>query len=155
MLNIGFVLGARLAQNARADGCPPALATVAIWIPALCGGLLLNMGCPMYLLSRRGSWSLFVSGPQSIGFWLRSSLMGALWFGAFLLYGYGASMIGSEGAVYGWALLVGTSILASNAWGAITGEWKGAGVKPKILMALSTLIMVWSIFLLAAQQLPG
>ncbi len=64
-------------------------------------------------------------------------------------------MIGSEGAVYGWALLVGTSIVASNAWGAITGEWKGAGVKPKILMALSTLIMVVSIFLLAAQQLPG
>jgi hypothetical protein len=48
MLNFGFVAGASLAAGAVAEGFPAALASVAIWVPALFGGLLLNMGYPAY-----------------------------------------------------------------------------------------------------------
>lgn len=153
MLNIGFVVGAPLARNALSEGTPRLLASVAIWIPALLGGLLLNAGYPVYLIWSRRSWGLLVSGPECASSWLRSSLMGVLWFGAILLYGYGASVMGRGGAVYGWALIVVMSILTSNTWGAVTGEWRGSGVKPKMLMGFSTALLICSFVVLSSQRL--
>jgi L-rhamnose-H+ transport protein len=72
MINMGFVVGAPLARNALSHGAPVLLATVAIWIPALLGGLLFNIGYPVYLICKRRSWDLFVSGPECAGCWLRS-----------------------------------------------------------------------------------
>jgi L-rhamnose-H+ transport protein len=155
MLNLGFVVGAPLARNALSEGTPRLLASVAIWIPALLGGLLLNVGYPVYLIWRRRSWDLLVSGPEWAGSWLRSSLMGVLWFGAILLYGYGASMMGREGAVYGWALIVAMSIFTSNTWGVVMGEWKGSGRKPKMLMWFSTAVLVSSFVILSTQRQAG
>jgi L-rhamnose-H+ transport protein len=155
MINIGFAHGARLAQDARMDGAPPILASIAIWMPVLLGGLIFNVGYPAYLITRRRSWPLFISERQSISGWSRSSFMGVLWFGAILLYGYGASIMGSAGAVYGWALVTSVSILTSNAWGAITGEWRGAGLKAKTLMLISTVLLVISFVILAVKRLPS
>jgi len=155
MLNIGFVYGAPLAQGAKAAGCPVFLANVTIWVPALLGGLIFNMGYPAYLISRARSWSTYSRGRNRAALWIRSSGMGALWFGAILLYGTGASMMGSKGAVYGWALIVAISILTSNGWGAATGEWKNSGPRPKILMWISTALLISSLILLATEQFRG
>jgi L-rhamnose-H+ transport protein len=155
MLNIGFVVGAPLAQNAKTDGAPPLLTSVAIWIPVLLGGLVPNLGYPVYLLCKRRSWALFATAPKCAGSWFRSLSMGLLWFGAILLYGYGASMMGRGGAVYGWAILVATSILTSNAWGAVMGEWNDCGRKPKLLMLFSIALLVASFVILCTQRLPG
>jgi len=155
MINMGFVIGAPLARNAQSHGAPGLVASVAIWIPVLLGGLLFNIGYPVFLIFKCKSWNLFVRGPQCAGCWSRSFLMGILWFGAILLYGYGASIMGHLGAVYGFALLVAMSILTSNTWGAITGEWKGAGRKPKMLMWSSAALLISSITILSAQRLGG
>jgi len=155
MLNIGFVFGASLADKAKVSGCPALLTTVAIWMPTLLGGLIFNMGYPAYLVSRSKSWACLFSGRGNMGCWLRSSLMGVLWFGAILLYGIGASSMGSAGTVYGWALIVAFSILTSNAWGALTGEWKNSGSKPKALMWLSTALLTGSLVVLAGQRVSS
>ncbi len=155
MINLGFVVGAPLARNALAHGVPDSLASIAIWIPALLGGLLFNLGYPVYLIYKRQSWGLFVNGPECAACWARSFLMGFLWFGAILLYGFGASTMGSLGAVYGWALLIAMSILTSNTWGAVTGEWKGSGRKPIMLMVWSTVLLISSFAILSAQRLGG
>jgi L-rhamnose-H+ transport protein len=155
MINMGFVVGAPLARNALSHGAPGLLASVAIWIPALLGGLLFNIGYPVYLISKSRSWNLFVSRPECVGCWLRSFLMGILWFGAILLYGHGASMMGRLGAVYGWALLIAISILTSNIWGVVTGEWKGSGQRPKVLMWFSTALLISSFVVLSSQRLGG
>jgi L-rhamnose-H+ transport protein len=152
LLNIGFVVGAPLARRAIASGCPALLASLAIWVPALFGGLLLNVGYPAYLISRSRSWPTLYGLHGSAALWLRSSSMGVLWFTAILLYGFGASLIGNEGAVYGWALLMAISILTSNAWGAVTGEWRGSGIRARILMLLSTVLLISSFVVLAAQR---
>jgi L-rhamnose-H+ transport protein len=154
MLNIGFASGARLIQNATIDGSPPALASMAVWVPALLGGLVFNVGYPAYLISRRHSWPLLFSGRQGISSWSRASFMGFLWFGSNLLYGYGASLMGSAGSVYGWALSSAASILVSNAWGALTGEWKGAKLKAVILMWTSTLLLILSFIILVVKRMP-
>lgn len=155
MLNIGFAYGAPLSSAAQAAGCPRFLASVTIWVPALLGGVIFNMGFPAYLIQKRGSWSMFLSGGNNALLWVRSSSMGVLWFGAILLYGIGAGMMGSDGAVYGWALIITVSILTSNAWGAATGEWKNSGTKPKVLMWLSTALLIGSVVLIAGQQMSN
>jgi L-rhamnose-H+ transport protein len=153
MINIGFAYGAPLATAARTAGCPLILAIVAIWVPVLLGGAIFNVGYPAYLIHRRGSWLTFFNGRHDALLWVRSSSMGVLWFGAILLYGFGAAIMGSDGAVYGWAIIITVSILTSNAWGAVTGEWKNSGAKPKILMWLSTALLISSLMLLAAHEL--
>lgn len=152
MLNIGFVLGAPLSHRAVQAGCPSSLATVAIWVPALLGGLVFNMGYPVWKIFARGSWATLFCGRNMASPWIRSSFMGVLWFGAILLYGIGASLMGNDGAVYGWVLIVAVSILASNGWGVVTGEWKDCGVKPKALMSVSTGLLILSLILLAAKS---
>ncbi len=155
MLNIGFVFGASLADKAKASGCPALLATVAIWMPALLGGLIFNMGYPAFLVSRNKAWAFLFNGRGNIDSWLRSLSMGVLWFVAILLYGIGASSMGSAGAVYGWALIISVSILTSNAWGALTGEWKDSGARPKALMWLSTALLIASLVVLAGQRVSS
>ncbi len=152
MINIGFAYGAPLGEAAKMAGCPPFLASVTVWVPVLLGGLIFNVGYPSLLISRSNSWSTFFNGPHNAILWIRASSMGILWFSAFLLYGIGASMMGSQGTVYGWALFIALSILTSNAWGAMTGEWRNSGAKAKVLMCLSTALLVSSLFLLAGRQ---
>ena len=153
MLNIGFVYGVPLAQSAKAIGCPVFLTSVTIWVPILLGGLISNVGYPAYLIWRKASWSTFFRDKNDTVLWIRSCFMGVLWFGAILLYGIGVSLVGNQGAVYGWALFFVVSILASNSWGFATGEWKGSGAKPKLLMWVSTALLISSLALLASEQL--
>ncbi len=155
LLNIGFVYGAPLADKAKNLGCPAFLATVAIWVPVLLGGLVLNVGYPACLMFKGKSWGTFFTARAIPGAWLRSSLMGILWFGAVLLYGIGASTLGKAGTVYGWEMIVAVSILTSNGWGALTGEWKGSGSRPKLLMTLSTVLLIFSLAILALQQISS
>jgi len=110
------------------------------------------MGYPAYLISRDKSWSNLFANRGNAGSWLRASSMGVLWFGAILLYGIGASSMGSAGAVYGWALIITVSILTSNAWGALTGDWGDSGARPKALMWLSTVLLIGSFAILAGQR---
>jgi L-rhamnose-H+ transport protein len=155
VLNIGFASGARLIQHARVDGSPHVLTSLAVWIPGLLGGLVFNMGYPAYRIVRGGMLSSFVSGRQSLSCWSRSSFMGVLWFGNILLYGYGAELMGSAGPVYGWALNSAVAIVTSNIWGAVTGEWKGAKLKPKTLMLISILLLISSFIVLVVKRLPN
>lgn len=155
MLNIGFVVGTPLSEKARALGCPPLLASVSIWVPILLGGLVVNMGYPIYLISKKHSWSALFCGVETGQYWFRSSLMSVFWFGAILLYGAGALIMGRSGTVYGWALFTAITILTSNIWGVLTGEWNGTGGKPKTLMWFSTALLTASLIILAAQQASG
>jgi L-rhamnose-H+ transport protein len=150
MLNVGFSLGNVLVENAGSHGHSPLLATLAVWIPILLGGLIANSAYPSFLIQRQGEWQSLFRGRSDGVRWLRCFLMGVLWFGAIFLYGYGASFMGSTGTVYGWALVSGAGVLGSNTVGALAGEWKGAGAKPVLLMWLSTGFLFASFGILSA-----
>ena len=63
--------------------------------------------------------------------------------------------MGSAESVYGWALSSGVSIMTSNAWGAVTGEWKGTGLKAKMLMWISTVLLIAAFIVLVVKRFPG
>jgi L-rhamnose-H+ transport protein len=152
MLNIGFALGSPLAESARLQGHSGVLATLAIWVPALGGGLAVNLVYTGLLIHHGRRWSWFYSVAEAGQSWTRCLGMGLLWFGAIFAYGYGASLMGTSGTVYGWAMTAGGSILTSNAWGAATGEWQGAGGRAKILMVMGTVLLLLSFVLVTVQR---
>ena len=52
--------------------------------------------------------------------------MGIVLFGSFVAYGMGATALGPLGGIVGWPLFMSMSLITSNVWGALTGEWVGA-----------------------------
>jgi putative Ca2+/H+ antiporter (TMEM165/GDT1 family) len=77
-----------------------------------------------------------------------------MWFGAILRYRFGASILGSAASVYGWALGNSVAILAANVWGVAGGEWNGVSFQPKLLMLLSTVLLIASFGVLCLTRLP-
>jgi L-rhamnose-H+ transport protein len=149
MLNIGFAVGDPLQEIARRVGYSPYSATLVVWVPLLAGGFLANFGYPIVLVHRRGTWSTFFKLNSSPQLSFRCFLMGFLWFGAIFLYGYGAWIMGPGGTVYGWALVSGGGILGSCIVGVLAGEWHGAGLRAKVLMAVSVLFLLLSFGMLS------
>jgi L-rhamnose-H+ transport protein len=151
MLNIGFSVGTPLETEASSVGYSPTLSTLAIWIPVLVGGFVANFAYPAFLIQRRGTWRTLVKLQNSLSLWLRCLLMGVLWSAAIFMYGYGARVMGEGGTIYGWAIVSGAGILGSVMLGALTGEWRNARLKAKVLLGLSVVAMLLSFTLLSIQ----
>jgi L-rhamnose-H+ transport protein len=49
-----------------------------------------------------------------------------LWFGGTVVYGIGATLLGSLGGIVGWPIFMAIDIIAALFWGAVAGEWRGA-----------------------------
>lgn len=124
MLNLSFAFAAGLQKRAEELGASPGNAANAIWLVTLAAGFLPNA---LYALKRvrdEDAMSEFSRNAASNWFW--ASLMGVLCFASFLIYGFGASALGSLGAVVGWPLFMSMALITSNSLGALSGEWKGA-----------------------------
>ncbi|MCW5966077.1 MAG: hypothetical protein KIT83_18715 [Bryobacterales bacterium] len=124
MLNFTFVFGEPLQAQAIAFGASQSMASNAIWPLALTAGTIANAGYCIYLLNRNRTWKEFRGAESS--HWFNGSLMGALCFASFLIYGLGATALGSLGGIVGWPLFMSMSLITSNLLGAFSGEWKGA-----------------------------
>ena len=127
MLNFAFVFGKELQDLAAAAGAGPNGAGNAIWCLTLTAGCLMNAGYAAYLLSKNDRWKLFRGAPAA--YWIWGSLMGLLCFGSFMVYGAGATALGSLGGIVGWPLFMSMALITSNSLGAMTGEWAGAPKK--------------------------
>lgn len=149
MLNIGFSVGGSLEDRAGSMGYSPQIATLAVWIPVFVGGFVANFAYPAFLIQRRGTWGTLVKLQNRATLWTRALLMGVLWSAAIFIYGYGAWIMGNGGTTYGWAIVSGAGILGSLLLGALTGEWKNSGVKPKVLMVFSVAAMMLSFVILS------
>jgi L-rhamnose-H+ transport protein len=126
MLNFSFVFGSELRQMTLAQGAKPAMASNLIWALALSAGFLANAGYCTYLLQKNRTWGLLTQEGIPVRYWLGAVLMGIVWFFGIAAYGMGAADLGALGAVLGWPLFMAMNIIAANAWGAATGEWRGA-----------------------------
>jgi L-rhamnose-H+ transport protein len=126
MLNFGFVFGQELQAHALSYGATPSMATNPIWALMLTAGFFVNAGYSVYLLAKNHTWGAFRDPAGGGSHWLGGCLMGGILFGSFMAYGMGASALGPLGGIVGWPLFMSMSLITSNAWGALTGEWKGA-----------------------------
>jgi L-rhamnose-H+ transport protein len=150
-LNFSYAFGGEAIEHARNLGASSAWAANIVAAPATTGGFIANLVFCVYMLRRNSSASLFLRAGTGLN-WLSGTLMGAFWFGGLALYGLGLSRLGNLGAVVGWPVLMGTIILASNAAGYLSGEWKDAGRRSGILLGLGMAIVLGALWILGIAQ---
>ena len=70
--------------------------------------------------------------------------MSVVWIASFIMYGSGATMMGSWGTIIGWPVYMILSISCANIWGVLQGEWGGEvsyGTKRLMGIGLATLLI--------------
>jgi L-rhamnose-H+ transport protein len=145
MLNFSFAFGQDIARKAVAAGNSPFMAAYSVWPIGLAGGFLPNAAYSVYLLWRHRSWSAFQTPyPDVFG----SSLMAALWMGAFSLYGMSAVFLGARGTSIGWGLFQIFMIMAATLSGVLTGEWNKAPQRAKAFLGAGLTLLIVATLLL-------
>jgi L-rhamnose-H+ transport protein len=131
MLNFSFAFGQDIAHQAVLLGNTELHAAYAVWPVGLAGGFIPNIAYSLYLLQNNRTWARFTLGSPDI---LLAILMGALWMGAFALYGMSSSYLGSLGTSIGWGLFQIFMIMTATLSGVVTGEWKRAPTSSRLLL---------------------
>jgi L-rhamnose-H+ transport protein len=149
MLNYSFAFGQDIAKAAVVLGNQPVHAAYAVWPVALAGGFVPNVTYSLWLLVKNQTWALFRATPPDF---LRSSLMGVLWMGAFALYGMSATYLGALGTSVGWGLLQIFMIMTATMAGVLTGEWKHACSSARLFLGSGIAGLTVAIVLLAASS---
>jgi L-rhamnose-H+ transport protein len=72
-----------------------------------------------------------------------SALAGTTWYFQFFFYTMGETQMGRF-KFSSWTLHMASIIIFSTLWGIALKEWKGAGTRTKLLVALSLLVLVGS-----------
>jgi L-rhamnose-H+ transport protein len=151
MLNFGLVAGAPLIEIARQHGASARDSTNAAWVPVLFVGAIPAILYCVHLLRKNHTGNNFLC-LSTIPYLFLALLMGILWFGSVVLYGWATLQIGALGAVLGWPLFMVTIVLGSALWGVVTGEWKNAGTRARVLMGFSVSVLVVAIIVLTSAR---
>jgi L-rhamnose-H+ transport protein len=149
MLNFSFVFGDELRLHALQFGASTGMASNPIWALTVTGGFVANFIYCVYLLNRNRTWHVFREG-KPVANWSLGISMGLLWFGGTLIYGVGATSLGTLGGVVGWPIFMTIDIIAALFWGAVTGEWKGASRRALVYNWVGVGILLVAIAVISA-----
>jgi len=147
MLNFSFAFSGETQRRAAELGAAGPMVSMSIWALAISSGFLANIAYCLWRM-RKSGWSCYRE-PGTGTYWLGAVVMGILWFGGILLYGVGASYLGSAGPVIGWPILMGGTIVASNIAGWLTGEWKGTGTRTVSFLAAGVTVILVAMVIIA------
>ncbi len=137
---MGFANATPVAKVAEASGVITRNSSLAAWVVVLIGAYAMNAGYSIVLLIKNKSWNSFtVSKSGKAYMW--SVIAGLCWFAALGVYGQGSALMGELGPVIGWPMLLGLSLIISNVWAFLAGEWKGAE-KPFRLLLLGLVVLI-------------
>jgi L-rhamnose-H+ transport protein len=148
--NLGFAFGSDITEVALRFGTPESYAANPLWAIITFPLFLCNAGFALYLLSKHNSFSRYRSSPPL--YLLYGVAMGALWIAGMAFYGSGANRLGPIGASIGWAVLMSSMVVVANLWGLATGEWKGVGGKPRMVMLSGVLLLIVAIFVIGLSR---
>jgi len=111
------------------------------------GGILNILYCA-YLMGINKTADCYRAKGSPVNFILLL-FMSLMWIGSFILYGVGATMMGTWGTVIGWAVYMVLSIAVANIWGIAQGEWKGVSRVTKMVMVRALVILFVAILVFA------
>ena len=141
MFNFALIAGKPLEIISLAHGATALNAVNATWCISLFGGFCVTLLYCIYLFRRNGSTGLFFA-EGSKSYWLYACIMGLIWFTGVALYGMAVTQLGSFGPSIGWPIIQSMAVASGNFWGILTGEWKGSGRQPLLIM-ISGLVMLF------------
>lgn len=151
MLNLGFTFGDSIRAGAETLGASPLVSSSTVWVLAIGAGFTFNGGYPIYLLCRNHTWQRYraagardtcVNGALMLA-------MAVLWYGGTVVYGIGATLIGTLGATIGWPVYMALMVLSANVGAVVQGEWRGTTARPRCLLATGLAVLLVSIVFFA------
>jgi L-rhamnose-proton symport protein (RhaT) len=146
LLNVGFANASPVAEVAENAGIITRNSSLAAWIVVLGGAYLMNAGYSIFLLFKNKSWNSF--GVKKSGkAYIWAIVAGLSWFAALGVYGQGSALLGDIGPVIGWPILLGLSLIISNIWALLSGEWKGASKAFGLLIIGLAVLILASVIL--------
>jgi len=146
-LAVGFDNTTAIGKLAEEAGALERNTALARWVVVLAGAYLMNAGYALILLIRNKSFSSFKTpGMMKVLKW--AIIAGLLWFAALGTYGQGVALMGDIGTMICWPVMLGLSLIVSNAVGVMTGEWKNMG-GPLKLMLIGVLVIIVATVLMA------
>ena len=146
--NLGFAFSDKLMEAAIAAGASAFGAGNAIWGVLFTVGGIINVFYCMYLLKRNDTMKEY-RNPGSLKNFMLIVVMSVVWIASFVMYGRGATMMGSWGTIIGWPVYMILSISCANIWGIVQGEWGGTvSVGTTRMMGLGLGLLLVSILLL-------
>ncbi len=148
MLNFSFVFGQEMEQRAASFGASSAMCANPVWALTLTAGSIINIGYCVLLLQTNRTWNLF-GGFGSVRNYVACIFMGLLCFGSFLVYGMGATALGSLGGILGWPLFMSMSLIGSSVLGALTGEWRDASRRAHLYSLVGIIVLVIAIVVIS------
>jgi L-rhamnose-H+ transport protein len=117
-----------------------------IFVVILWGGLTTNLIWCFFLNRRNKSFGDYTNTKTPLrNNYLLCALGGTMWFLQFFFYGMGESKLGNGAS--SWILHMSFIILVANAWGVVTGEWKGVSKKATNRIILGITVIIVSILL--------
>jgi L-rhamnose-H+ transport protein len=145
--NLGFSFAGDVIKSSLHLGAGPLTSTYAVWSIVLGAGFIPNLAYCVYLVIQNRSLRFFkASGWQREA--LLSTTMALTWIGAVVIYGIGATLVGVYGTSIGYMLFVATSILLANAFGLMTGEWKGTSARTRNFLIAAVAFILTAIVIL-------
>jgi L-rhamnose-H+ transport protein len=117
-----------------------------IFVVILWGGLLTNLVWCIILNVRNKSFGDYSNKKTPLlKNYLWCALGGTMWFLQFFFYGMGESKLGNGAS--SWILHMSFIILVANAWGILTGEWRGVSNRAKSMIFLGIATIIVSVLL--------
>ncbi len=151
MINMGYVFGRNIADQAMRRGVSAERATLCVWAVVLAAGYLPNLVYTLYLLKRNRSARMFQKC------FLRETLLAlaaaGLWLFGMLGYGVGADVMGTYGTSIGFAACMTVLLLWSSALGIFAGEWRAASSRARSRMRVGVAFITASMLVLGTGSL--
>jgi len=145
--NLGFAFSDNIIHTSRQLGADTVTSTYPVWALILSAAFVPNLLYCLYLLRENRTWRPFTGAG-----WLREAAlalaMSLAAVTAIVGYGVGATLVGRYGTSIGFTLFMSTSILASNALGALTGEWKLTSQRTRGVLAAGMAAVLVSVVVL-------
>lgn len=147
LVNLGLAFGGPILEAAQRNGAEKLWSPNAAFLPLMAAGGVPNLVYCLYLMRKNHTAGRFREA-GSASYWFLAAIMALFWFGSTILYGASTTTLGQLGTVLAWPLFMSLIVITATIWGAITGEWKNAGMRPKAAMAGGVAILIVAIFVL-------
>jgi L-rhamnose-H+ transport protein len=149
LLNFGIQYGITLLRNAGQipAGSEFSANTYIAWAVFLTASAVSQAGYCAWRVVTTGAAGVFLQ-PGTAADTFRVIVMASVWAASIALYGRSVVGLGELGTSFGWPILIGTIVLASNGWGLILGEWRGAPARAMRRMAAGSILLVVAAFLI-------
>jgi len=119
------------------------VAALILW-----GGSVSACGYCIYKFCKNKTWGT-LTGPGIAKVLFIALIMACLHDGAILLFGVGASKLGTLGVAVGYAAFMSFAIIVGNINGFLTKEWKGASKQSMQWIAAGILVLIIGVSILA------